>query len=125
MDSTNWSRVIGYRNPHMKKKIIVLGAVLLLLGMIGYAVFHPKKPHSVTLSWHAPAPAPGVQVVGYNIYRSTSSGGPYVKIATRVTGLTYNDRIVSPGRTYFYVVTTVDQRDRESKYSVEIRVVIP
>ncbi len=109
----------------MKKKIILLVAVLLLLGTTGYVVFHPIKPHSVTLTWHAPAPEPGVQVVGYNIYRGVSSGGPYVKIASRVPGLTYHDSIVSPGRTYFYVVTTVDQRERESRYSVEIRVVIP
>jgi fibronectin type 3 domain-containing protein len=109
----------------MKKRIIVFSAVLLLSGLTGFVVFRPHKPHSVILSWHAPAPAPGVQVVGYNIYRSTSSGGPYVKIASRVPGLTYNDPIVSPGRTYFYVVSTVDQRERESRYSVEITAVIP
>jgi len=109
----------------MKKKIIVLAVVLILLGLIGFVAFQPRKPHSVTLSWHAPAPQPGVQVVGYNVYRSTSPGGPYVKIATRVPGLTYNDSIVSPGRTYHYVVTTVDQHERESKHSVEITVAIP
>jgi fibronectin type 3 domain-containing protein len=109
----------------MKKKITLLVIVLILLGLVGFVIFHPKKPHSVTLTWHAPAPEPGVQVAGYNIYRSTSAGGPFVKIASRVPDLTYNDPIVSPGRTYFYVVTTVDQRDRESKYSTEITVVIP
>jgi len=109
----------------MKKKIILLAVVLILLGLIGFIAFHPKKPHSVSLTWHAPAAEPGVQVVGYNIYRSTASGGHYVKIASRVPRLTYNDQIVSPGRTYFYVVTTVDQRDRESRYSTEITVVIP
>jgi len=109
----------------MKKKIIVLAAVLFLLGLAGFVVFHPKKPHSVTLSWHAPAPEAGVQVIGYNVYRSTSSGGPYVKIASRVPGSAYNDPIVSSGRRYFYVVTTVDQRERESRYSAEITAVIP
>jgi len=109
----------------MKKKVILLAVVLILLGLIGFAVFRPKKPHSVSLSWHAPAPEPGVQVVGYNIYRSTSSGGPFVKIASRVPGLTYNDSIVSPGRTYYYVVTTLDQRERESRYSTEITAAIP
>ena len=109
----------------MKKKIILLAVVLILLGVVGFAVFRPKKPHSVTLSWHAPAPEPGVQVMGYNIYRSTSTGGPFVKIASRVPGLTYHDSIVSPDRTYYYVVTTVDQRERESRYSNEITVVIP
>src|SRR5271154_2934002 len=98
----------------MKKKIIVLGVVLLLLGVVGFFAFPSRKPHSVTLNWNAPAPEAGVEVVGYNIYRSTSSGGPFVKIASRVPGLTYHDSIVITGRTYFYVVTTVDRRDRES-----------
>ncbi|MGA8150081.1 MAG: hypothetical protein WB952_03970 [Terriglobales bacterium] len=109
----------------MKKKLILLGAVSLLVGLIGFVSFRPHKPHSVTLSWHAPAPETGVQVIGYNVYRGTSSGGPYVTIAARVPGLTYNDPIVSSGRTYFYVVTAVDQHHRESKYSTEITVAIP
>ena len=109
----------------MKKKAILPIVVLLLVGLAGLVVLHREKPHSVTLSWQAPTPETGVQVAGYNIYRSTSSGGPYVKIAARVSGLTYNDRLVNPGRTYSYVVTAVDQRDRESKYSTEITVVIP
>lgn len=109
----------------MKKKVILLAAVLFLVGLVGFAVFHPRKPHSVTLTWHAPAPAAGVQIVGYNVYRRPVSGGLYVKIASRVPALTYIDQIVVSGRTYSYVVTSVDQRDRESKYSTEITVVIP
>ena len=109
----------------MKKTIIVLAAVLVSAALIGYIAFRPEKPHSVVLSWHAPAPEVGVQVVGYNIYRSTSSGGPYVKIASRVPDLTYRDLVVNPKRTYYYVVTSVDQRDHESRYSKELTVVIP
>ena len=108
----------------MKKTTIVLAAVLLL-GLIGYIVVRPARPHSVVLSWHAPAPEAGVQVAGYNIYRSTLSGGPYVKIASRIPDLTYRDLVVNPKRTYYYVVTSVDQRDRESHYSKELTVVIP
>jgi fibronectin type 3 domain-containing protein len=109
----------------MKKTIIVLAVVLLLLGLVCYIAVRPKRPHSVFLSWHAPAPEMGVQLVGYNIYRSTFSGGPYVKIASRIPDLTYRDQVVNPKRTYYYVVTSVDQRDRESRYSKEITVVIP
>jgi len=109
----------------MKKKLIVLGVVLLLLAVAGFFALAPRKPHSVTLSWHAPAPQAGVEVLGYNVYRSTSSGGPFVKIASRIPALTYHDSLVSPGRTYFYVVTTVDRRQRESRYSEQITAVIP
>jgi hypothetical protein len=81
--------------------------------------------HSVTLTWQAPAPVLGVTVVGYNLYRSTTSGGPFVKLASNLTTLCYEDRLVGSGRTYFYVVTAIDQAGRESRYSNEARASIP
>ncbi len=60
-------------------------------------------------------------VVGYNIYRGTASGGPYTKLNTNpVTSLTYSDATVVAGTTYYYVTTSVDCADKESSlYSVE------
>ena len=114
----------------MNRPAIRIGAILAVLsfGLVGLAVFHlaaKPKPHSVALSWKAPPPIPGFTVAGYNVYRSTTSRGPYVKIASKVPGLTYTDKFVVSGRTYFYVVTAVDQADHESKYSEEIKAVIP
>jgi fibronectin type 3 domain-containing protein len=83
------------------------------------------KTHSVTLTWQAPVPVPGVTVVGYNLYRSTTSGGPFVKLASNLPGPRYEDRLVGSGRTYFYVVTAIDQAGRESRYSNEARAAIP
>jgi hypothetical protein len=41
----------------------------------------------------------------YNVYRSTTSGGPYLKIATTSsTWSTYLDSPLLPGNTYYYVV---------------------
>jgi len=71
--------------------------------------------------WEAPA-AP---VVGYNVYRSTTSGKQFVKIASRVPGPPYEDRLVASGHTYFYVVTALDQAGHESRFSGEIRATIP
>jgi hypothetical protein len=42
------------------------------------------------------------------VYRSTTSGGPFVKIASQVPGPPYEDRLLGSGRTYFYVVTALD-----------------
>ena len=84
-----------------------------------------NKTHSVTLTWQAPAPVPGVTTVGYNLYRSTTSGGPFVKLASNLPGPRYEDRLVGSGRTYFYVVTAIDQAGRESRYSNEARASIP
>ena len=92
---------------------------------IGLACCHKAPPHSVTLTWEAPPAAPGVSVVGYNVYRSATSGKQFVKIASRVPGPPYEDRLVVSGRTYFYVVTALDQVGHESRFSGEIRATIP
>ena len=84
-----------------------------------------NRTHSVTLTWQAPAPVPGVSIVGYNLYRSTTSGGPFVRLASNLTILRYEDHLVGSGRTYFYVVTAIDQAGRESRYSNEARASIP
>ena len=78
--------------------------------------------HSVQLTWHASTSS----VVGYNIYRSTTSGGPYVKInASLVTPLAYNDGTVVSSTTYYYVTTSVDSTGIESVYSNQAVASIP
>src|SRR6185295_11404744 len=54
----------------------------------------------VALSWSSSAGADT-----YNVYRSTTTGGPYNSpIASGLTSTTYNDPGVTNGTTYFYVV---------------------
>lgn len=101
--------------------LLALVAVLCL----GLAGGCKARPHSVTLSWQAPRVDAGSVIVGYNVYRSTTSGGPYVKLASRVPEPRYEDRLVNSDRTYYYVVTSVDQAGRESRFSGEARAVIP
>jgi fibronectin type 3 domain-containing protein len=84
-------------------------------------------PHSVTLRWEAPTTVsvPPVLLAGYNVYRSTVPGTAYVKIASLVPQPPYEDHLVISGRTYFYVVTSVDQAGRESRFSKEVQARIP
>ncbi len=78
--------------------------------------------HSATLSWVASTST----VAGYNIYRSSVSGGPYTKMnSSLVTLLTFTDTTVLAGQTYFYVATSVNASNVESSYSNEISAVIP
>jgi centrosomal CEP192-like protein/HYDIN/CFA65/VesB family protein len=78
--------------------------------------------HSVGLSWTPSASA----VVGYNVYRSAMSGGPYTKATTAVTASTsYIDNSVQGGKTYYYVCTAVDSHGAESTYSNQLQAVIP
>ena len=108
-----------------KGRWIILLAAVPLLALAMAWIQRRLEPHGVTLTWQAPPPKPGVNVAGYNIYRRTADGGPFVKIAARVLTSPYEDRLVSRGRTYYYVVTTVDQNDRESRFSSEAKAEIP
>ena len=77
--------------------------------------------HIVDLSWTASADA-----VGYNIYRSTTSGGAYTMINTSLDGTNaYTDSTVVSGQTYYYVATAVNASSEESGYSNQVQAVIP
>ena len=78
--------------------------------------------HSATLTWTAStSPA-----IGYNVYRSTVSGGPYTKVTASVTsGVTYSDTSVQSGQTYYYVVTAVNSSLVESVFSSQVSATIP
>jgi Bacterial Ig-like domain (group 2) len=86
-------------------------------------------PHSVDLSWGAATienPVSGQVVVGYNIYRSSVSGGPYTQLnAAPTPGLTYVDNTVSAGETLFYVCSTVDNLGNVSGYSNQTAATVP
>jgi photosystem II stability/assembly factor-like uncharacterized protein len=70
---------------------------------------------AIPLTWR---PSGGT-VRGYNVYRGTSSGGPYQKVGSSVTRLWYRDEPVTNGTTYDYVVTSIDGGGTESAYSPE------
>jgi fibronectin type 3 domain-containing protein len=60
-------------------------------------------PGSVTLNWSPSADA----VIGYNVYRSTSSSGPFARVnANLITGTTYTDAGLS-ANSYTYMVRAV------------------
>lgn len=71
----------------------------------------------VLLDWTAPADA---DLVGFDVYRATASGGPYDQInGSLVTLSEFTDTSVSNGTTYYYVVTAVDDSGNVSPNSNE------
>ena len=63
-----------------------------------------QTAHSVSIQWVLSA-STGAQ---YNIYRSTTTGGPYAKLnGGLVSGTIYSDTTGVSGTHYFYVVTAV------------------
>ena len=77
---------------------------------------------SVTLSW---IESTSTNVAGYDVYSSTTSGGPYNLVATWVTLTSYTDVSVTAGETYYYVVAAVSSSGQESAHSNEVQAVIP
>jgi hypothetical protein len=77
----------------------------------------------VILTWQA-SQSPGV--AGYNVYRSTTSGGPYAQINSSLdTTTTYNDLAVQDGVTYYYVTTAVNDEGQQSSYSNQSSATVP
>lgn len=63
--------------------------------------------------------------MGYNVYRSSTSGGPYQKInSTLEPATSYLDNSVAAGQRYYYVVTSVNA-SAESSYSSQIEAAVP
>jgi len=80
------------------------------------------RAYTVTVSWNASTS----NVVGYNIYRGSQSGGPYVLINSSLQPSTsFDDNGVEAGLTYFYVITAVDGNSLESVFSDEAAAIIP
>ena len=106
-------------------KISRIAWVVVTVAAAGVALFlysqnsvEKAPPHSVTLQWTV---TPGAD--WYNVYRATTSGGPFAKI-DRTFAPPYYDRKVTSGATYYYVVTTV-RKGKESRYSSEIKASVP
>ena len=68
---------------------------------------------TVSLQWNAVADA-----TGYEVLRGTSSKGTFVSIAN-VTELSYTDKDVTAGKTYYYKVRPLDASGASTKYGPE------
>lgn len=68
---------------------------------------------SASLTW---SPVSASDLAGYNLYRGTTTGGPYTtKVNTSlIGGTTFNDTGLTNGSSYFYVVRSVDTTGNES-----------
>lgn len=80
------------------------------------------QSHEVVLSWAASSSS----VIGYDTYRGTISGGPYVKLTpSPVAQTSYTDADVTAGSTYYYVVTSMGTDQAESAYSNQAIATVP
>lgn len=68
----------------------------------------------ITLSWTANTES---DLVYYNVYRATDSGGPFTVPATATINNTFTDADVADGTTYYYKISAVDTSSNESGLS--------
>ena len=74
----------------------------------------------IALQWQA-ADGDGNAVDGYNLYRSQSPAGPYVKVNSGLIAATgYEDSTPAAGTTYYYLVSSVDADGDESVMSAMV-----
>ncbi len=97
------------------------------------AIATPNPPQGLTakylrsevrLSWKRNLE---LDLAGYNVYRSTTSGSGYQKINGSLISKNkpqYVDKQTIKGSTYYYVVTAVNKSGGESGYSNEVKVII-
>lgn len=103
---------------------LALSSPLFVHSLLGSRVGQngASRPHSVDLKWKASIS----RVVGYNVYRSETDAGPYIKLTSAPVRTTnYTDRGVQSGHTYFYAVTAIDSKGKESVHSNHAKVPIP
>jgi Cep192 domain 4 len=98
------------------------GVTLLSIPLSGTGL--TPLAHTVDIAWSASTSA---SLQGYNVYRSTTTGGPYTKISPALssTTLLFTDGTPQSGQKYFYVVTAVNASGLESTASTEVAVTIP
>ncbi|MGH9512073.1 MAG: hypothetical protein ACRD2U_08035 [Terriglobales bacterium] len=111
-------------NLKVLRIVRAVATISVAILMLGCPAKRGKQPativlgHSVTLTWHA---SHGAKY--YCVYRSTVTRSGYQKIGTSPTP-NYKDAPVPAGATFYYVVTAVGDKG-ESKYSGEIKAVVP
>jgi fibronectin type 3 domain-containing protein len=108
----------------MKTRIFAVSFFFLFLAAVSpFAAQAQAAPqHNVTLTWVAGASDSSHPAeVTFNVYRSTVTGGSYVKIgSTTAPVVTYADTTGIAGTKYFYVITGVDANGFESVFSSEV-----
>jgi len=72
----------------------------------------------ITLTWSPPADSGSSAVVSYNVYRSSTAGGPYTLIASS-SNTKYKDTATVVGVAFYYVVTALNGDGLEGPRSAE------
>jgi len=100
------------------KKLLVVAITFIFCLMISITSFAANT--AVELEWNASV---STDVIGYNVYRSDTSGSGYEKINKElITDTEYTDIFSEELETKFYYVVTATDGPNESDFSEEVYV---
>lgn len=108
-----------------KLTAVVPASLVTTKSTVNITVLNPiiQSQHNVGLSWQYASQGTGG--ITFSLYRGTTPGGPYSKIASGITTTAATDATVKNNTTYYYVCTAVDASGNESAFSNEASAVIP
>lgn len=87
----------------------------------GHVKSLPGDKVSVGIRWEGAA---GSELIGVNIYRTTTSGKGYVMIGSSSSD-SFEDADIKPGTTYYYAASSVDSNFKETERSRDYKVDVP
>jgi hypothetical protein len=83
----------------------------------GDLIFLSLESERIQVSWQS---SPSLDVIHYNLYRSSTSGGPYVLTNTNpVEHAVFLDTGLDPNMEFYYVATAIDESGNQSVFSDE------
>ncbi len=97
-----------------------------IYGFLSWGVLHGQtiSEWGGAIHWDAGTAKPGVTVDGFNVYKGTAPGGPYLKINTAlISAPPFTDPAAAPGDCY--VVRALGSTGFESGNSNEVCVIAP
>ncbi len=104
-------------NPRLVTSVVVVAnPPATPTGVKVSAPVAPSNGGYLDLSWSSNTE---VDLAGYAVYRGTTAGGPYTKVASTTVGF-HRDQGLSNGTSYYYVVVAVDVAGNESPRSGEV-----
>lgn len=77
-----------------------------------------KAQDHLFLTWK---PVTDTDFSHYRVYRRVPADKEFQLVADKVTATSYKDKDLKAGKTYFYIVTSVDTKGNESEYSNEVK----
>lgn len=110
-DMGTWNQYLGYGRINHYRAMCTLVAPTLDSANPGVG--------AVDLSWTAPALFDS-PTAGYNIYRTTTAGGPYGLVASLGNVTSYTDISNQGGFSFYYTIKAVDSYGFETRYSNEL-----